>query len=127
MTFDWTHGPLTAGLHHYNAAEYFAAHEAWESVWLTAPQPEKLFLQALIQVTVAFHHLQRSNPLGATRLLTAALHKLEPYPPDFATLNVPLLRDDIRAHLRALTTTLLTAPPNTLTTTQLPPPRIHPL
>ncbi len=118
MTFDWTHGPLAAGLRHYNAAEYFAAHEAWESVWLTAPQPEKLFLQALIQVTVAFHHLSRSNPLGATRLLTAALAKLSPYPPDFATLNVSLLRDDLRAHLRALTT-----PP----TTQLPPPRIHPL
>jgi predicted metal-dependent hydrolase len=119
MTFDWTHGPLAEGLRHYNAANFFAAHEAWESVWLHAPQPEKLFLQALIQVTVAFHHLQRSNPLGATRLLAAALRKLEPYPPDFAHLNVPLLRDDIRDRLRSLTTTPLT--------THLPPPGIHPL
>jgi predicted metal-dependent hydrolase len=118
MTFDWTQGPLAQGLRHYNAREFFAAHEAWESVWLTTPQPEKTFLQGLIQVTVAFHHLQRSNPLGATRLLTAALHKLEPYPPNFATLNVPLLRDDIRDRLQ----TLATAPP----ATQLPPPRIHP-
>jgi hypothetical protein len=115
MTFDWTHGPLADGLRDYNSGEYFAAHEAWESVWLRAPQPEKLFLQALIQVTVAMHHLTQSNPLGATRLLTAALAKLEPYPPGFATLNVPLLRDDIRAHLHLLTNT------------PLPPPRIHPL
>jgi predicted metal-dependent hydrolase len=123
MTFDWTQGPLAQGLRHYNAGEFFAAHEAWESVWLTTPQPEKTFLQGLIQVTVAFHHLQRSNPLGATRLLTAALRKLEPYPPNFATLNVPLLRDDIRAHLDVLSTTSLSEMP----TTRLTAPRIHPL
>ena len=102
MTLDWTRGPLAEGLRLYNAAEYFAAHEAWETVWLTSPEPQKLFLQALIQVTAAFHHLQRSNPLGATRLLTAALRKLEPYPPNFATLNVALLRDDILSHLQSL-------------------------
>jgi predicted metal-dependent hydrolase len=118
MTFNWTHGPLAKGLHDYNSGHYFAAHEAWESVWLHAPQPEKLFLQALIQVTVAFHHLTRQNSLGATRLLTAALHKLEPYPPDFATLNVSLLRDDIRTCLNSLATD---------PTHQLTPPRVHPL
>jgi hypothetical protein len=105
MTFDWTQGPLAEGLRDYNAANFFAAHEAWESVWLHAPQPEKLFLQALIQVTVAHHHLQRDNTVGATRLLTAALRKLEPYPPDFGQIAVPLLRDDIRANLHSLTGT----------------------
>jgi predicted metal-dependent hydrolase len=117
MTFDWSHGPLADGLRHYNAAEFFAAHESWESVWLAAPQPEKLFLQALIQTTVALHHFSRSNHLGATRLLNAALRKLEPYPPDFANLNVPLLRDDIHTCLESLATD-----PHT----QLTPPRIHP-
>ena len=119
MTFDWTHGPLAEGLRDYNSARFFDAHEAWESVWLHAPQPEKLFLQALIQVTVAFHHLQRNNFLGATRLLNAALRKLEPYPSDFGGLAIPLLCDDLRACLHALTTTPLSAP--------LPPPRIQPL
>jgi predicted metal-dependent hydrolase len=121
MTFDWTQGPLAEGLRLYNAGDYFTAHEAWESVWLTAPQPEKLFLQALIQVTVAFHHLSRNNPLGATRLLTAALRKLKPLPPNFANLDVALLRDDIRAHLHTLASPLPTD------TTHLHPPRIHPL
>jgi predicted metal-dependent hydrolase len=96
MTFDWSRGALATGLGHYNAGEFFAAHEAWESVWLTAPQPEKMFLQALIQVTVALHHLQRSNSLGATRLLTAALGKLEPYPTGFGGISTTLLCDDIR-------------------------------
>jgi hypothetical protein len=119
MTFDWTHGPLAEGLLDYNSANFFAAHEAWESVWLTAPQPEKTFLQGLIQVTVAFHHLQRSNPLGATRLLTAALRKLEPHAPTFANLDVDILCDDIRARLQSLTTDPAA--------TQLAPPRILPL
>jgi hypothetical protein len=118
MTFDWTHGPLADGLRHYNAGEFFAAHEAWESVWLTTPQPEKTFLQGLIQVTVAFHHLQRSNPLGATRLLTAALRKLEPYSPTFCGISTTPLCADIRDRLQTLTTD---------PAAQLVPPRIHPL
>jgi predicted metal-dependent hydrolase len=119
MTFDWTHGPLAEGLRHYNAGEFFAAHESWESVWLTTPPPEKTFLQGLIQVTVAFHHLQRGNTLGATRLLTAALRKLEPHAPSFCGISTTPLCDDIRTHLHALA-----ADPST---TPLPPPRIHPL
>jgi hypothetical protein len=119
MNLDWTHGPLAEGLRLYNAADFFAAHEAWESVWLTAPQPEKLFLQGLIQVTVALHHFSRDNRLGTTRLLHAALRKLEPYPPDFAAIDVGLLRDDIRDRLEILST----GEP----VTHLAPPRIHPL
>ena len=120
MTFDWTQGPLAQGLRHYNAGEFFAAHEAWESVWLTTPQPEKTFLQGLIQVTVAFHHLQRSNPIGATRLLTAALRKLEPHSPSFCGISTTPLCDDVRGCLQSLATT----PPTS--TSQLAPPRIHP-
>ena len=119
MTFDWTQGPLAQGLRHYNAGEFFAAHEAWESVWLTTPQPEKTFLQGLIQVTVAFHHLQRSNPLGAIRLLTAALHKLEPHSPSFCGISTTPLCEDIRGCLQSLATT----PPTS--TSQLTPPRIR--
>jgi hypothetical protein len=105
MNLDWTHGPLAEGLRLYNAADFFAAHEAWESVWLTAPQPEKLFLQGLIQVTVALHHFSRDNRLGTTRLLHA--------------IDVGLLRDDIRDRLEILST----GEP----VTHLAPPRIHPL
>jgi len=118
MTFDWTHGPLAEGLHDYNIGEFFAAHEAWESVWLTAPQPEKTFLQGLIQVTVAFHHLYRNNSLGTQRLLHSALRKLETYPPNFCGIDVTLLCNDIRKGLKSLESD----PP----TSQLIPPQINP-
>ena len=75
MKFDWSEGALAEGLRLYDAGEFFTAHEAWESVWLGSPEPEKTFLQGLIQVTAAFHHLQRNNPLGAMLLLQAALKR----------------------------------------------------
>jgi uncharacterized protein len=102
MKFDWTQGALAEGLRLYDAAEFFAAHEAWESVWLLAQEPEKTFLQGLIQVTAAFHHLQRENRLGTSRLLRAALRRLEHYPQDFGGISVNLLCDDIRIWLHTL-------------------------
>jgi predicted metal-dependent hydrolase len=102
MKFDWTEGALAEGLRLYDAGEFFTAHEAWESVWLGLPEPEKTFLQGLIQVTAAFHHLQRNNPLGTMLLLQAALRRLDRYPPGFGGISVTLLRRDIRERLRTL-------------------------
>jgi predicted metal-dependent hydrolase len=102
MKLDWSEGALAEGLRLYDAGEFFTAHEAWESVWLGFPEPEKTFLQGLIQVTAAFHHLQRNNPLGAMLLLQAALRRLDPYPPCFGGISVILLCQDIRERLRTL-------------------------
>jgi predicted metal-dependent hydrolase len=103
MTFDWRRGPLAEGLHLYNSGEYFKAHEEWESVWLSAPEPERTFLQALIQITAAFEHLKRNdNQLGASRLLGHALRRLAPYPAKFGDIDVDLLRTDIRDRLALL-------------------------
>jgi uncharacterized protein len=102
MKFDWTEGPLAEGLRLYHAGEFFAAHEAWESVWLRAQEPQKKFLQGLIQVTAAFHHLQRHNPQGTALLLQAALGRFEGYPACFEGVSVALLCSDIREWLEAL-------------------------
>jgi predicted metal-dependent hydrolase len=72
MKVNRSKGALAEGLRLYNSGELFNAHEQWESVWLTASEPEKTFLQGLIQVTAAFHPLQRDNRLGAALLLQAA-------------------------------------------------------
>jgi hypothetical protein len=104
MNFDWTQGALAEGLRRYHAGQFFAAHEAWESVWLECQEPEKMFLQGLIQVTAAFHHLQRNNPRGTALLLQAALGRLQRYPARFGGISVTLLCDDIREWLQALET-----------------------
>jgi predicted metal-dependent hydrolase len=104
MEFDWTEGNLAEGLRLYHAGEFFTAHEAWEIVWLTSPEPEKTFLQGLIQVTAAFHHLRRDNPLGTLLLLQAALRRLDRYPAFFGGIAVGALCDDIREKLQILET-----------------------
>ena len=61
-----------------------------------------MFLQGLIQVTAAFHHLQRNNSLGTALLLKAALGRIERYPARFGGISVDVLRDDIREWLLVL-------------------------
>jgi hypothetical protein len=101
---DWGSGALAEGLRCYRAKEFFLAHEHWESVWLESQEPEKTFLQALIQTTAAFHHLQRGNRIGTASLLRAALRRLEPYAISFGGVRVGTVRKEIGVWLRALET-----------------------
>jgi uncharacterized protein len=102
MQLDWNCGALAEGLQCYNSGEFFLAHEHWEGVWLKCEQPEKTFLQALIQITAAFHHLQRENLTGAASLLRAALRRLDAFPASFGGIAVEDLRASVRAWLLAL-------------------------
>jgi len=103
MALDWEHGALAQGLECYRRNEFFEAHEYWESVWVRAAVPEQTFLQALIHVTVAFHHLQCGNVEGMTRQLLRAQGKLTEYPADFGGVRVDVLLKSIAAWLRELT------------------------
>lgn len=100
--FDWTQGGLLEGLRCYHSGAFFEAHEHWESVWLAAQEPEKTFLQGLIQVAAAFHHFQSGNCAGTTSLLRSALRRLDGYPEVFAGIVVAPLRVAIRSWLEAL-------------------------
>jgi hypothetical protein len=102
MKLTWNCGALAEGLQCYRDEQFFLAHEHWESVWLKCEEPEKTFLQALIQMTSAFHHFRRDNYRGATSLLTSALRRLEPYAETFEGVEVASLRQEIRTWLQAL-------------------------
>ena len=100
--FDWTSGPLAAGLHCYRTEQFFEAHEHWEAVWLTLHEPEKSFLQSLVQISATFHHLRRGNRVGAISLLTRSLRRLDRSPSSFCSIDVDLIRQQARAWLVAL-------------------------
>lgn len=99
MPLDWIQGELAAGLRCYRNQEFFEAHESWEAVWLRSAEPEKTFLQALIQTTAAFHHFQRKNFIGAASLLRNALRRLESYPAEYGGVAIEPLRQSICAWL----------------------------
>ncbi len=102
MKLDWSGGGLAEGLRCYRKEEFFAAHEHWEGVWLGSQEPEKTFLQAVIQVAAAFHHLQRGNPEGARSLLRRALRRLEAYPASFGGIAVAAFREEVLGWLETL-------------------------
>ena len=104
MSLDWQCGELAEGVRCYRSREFWQAHEHWESVWLRIKEPEKTFLQALIQTAAAFHHLQTGNTRGTVSLLRRALHRLEPYPESFGGIDLGQLRKEAGAWLAALET-----------------------
>src|SRR6202162_4134957 len=90
------------GLEAFNSAHFYDAHEHWEEVWLEPPNPDKMFLQGLIQVAAAFHHYSRANLLGTRNLLQAGLLKLDRFPGVHGGLEIEALREAVRGWLADL-------------------------
>ena len=79
------------GIELFNRGKFFAAHEVLEDVWRAAPQPEKRFLQGLIQIAVGLHHHSRGNLTGARSLLARGAKNLGRYPERYAGMDVAAL------------------------------------
>ena len=113
-----------AGIDLYNAREFHAAHDAWEERWMDEAGPrEKLFLQAMIQSAVAFHHLEINRPGAARRMYQMAKEK-------FARLGTRCFMSldlvDYQAQLdRALSWLETVADPRELTPHEIEPPVIR--
>ena len=75
------------GIAHFNAREFWDAHEAWEEIWLAAESDVDQFLQGLIQIAAAYHHLKRGTFSGGVRLFDAGLRRLRAFPPGFCDLD----------------------------------------
>jgi uncharacterized protein len=73
-------GAFEEGVARFNAGRFWDAHESWEELWLRAEGDDKRFLQGLIQLAAAYHHISRGTMRGAGRLLKAALAKLDSFP-----------------------------------------------
>ena len=113
-----------AGIDLYNSGEFHAAHDAWEERWMgPVAADEKLFLQAMIQSAVAFHHLQIGRPGAARRMYLMAKEK-------FTRLNQPVFMSldlaEYQAQLdRALSWLLSVADPREIEQPEIMPPVIR--
>ena len=83
-----------------NHGLFFEVHELLEPVWFRAAEPTRTALQGLIQVAVAFHHLENGNLEGARSLLILGVAKTAE-----AGMALPL---DTRGWLGELKATLAT-------------------
>jgi hypothetical protein len=80
------------GVEAFNRRDFYAAHDAWESLWLERFGEEKDFLQGLILCAVALHHWGRGNLRGARSRYRLAESKLEPYPDEYWGLDLRRFR-----------------------------------
>src|SRR5687768_17294104 len=113
-----------AGIDLYNEGEFHAAHDAWEERWMGEVGPEeKLFLQAMIQSAVAFHHLDIGRPGAARQMYQRAKEKFEKLGRRvFMSLDL----EDYQRQLDSALSWLLSAPdPRLLTAPQITPPKIR--
>jgi uncharacterized protein len=90
------------GIEQFNGGHFFDAHETWEEIWLRSPEPDKTFLQGIIQVAAAFHHHSRNNLRGARSLLQAGLARLARFPDTHRGIALAALRTSAQAWVAAL-------------------------
>ncbi len=93
---------IARGVELFNAHEFWHAHEAWEEMWLASSGEEKQFLQGLIQLAAAYHHVKRGTLRGAPRLFDAALRRLGGAPDDFFGIDRRAAVDAAARHRDAL-------------------------
>lgn len=86
------------GVEHFNALEFWDAHESWEELWLVAESDLVLFLQGLIQVAAAYHHMKRGTFRGGVRLFDAGLEKLSAFPLRFCGIDRQAVERAAREH-----------------------------
>jgi predicted metal-dependent hydrolase len=86
------------GVEHFNALEFWHAHESWEELWLEAETDVEQFLQGMIQLAAAYHHLKRGTYRGGVRLFDAALRRLEAFPRDFSGIDRTAAEEAARKH-----------------------------
>lgn len=86
------------GVDLFNARKFWEAHEAWEELWLAAESEVVQFLQGLIQLAAAYHHVQRGTLRGAVRLFDAALGRLASFPAEFCGVDRGAAEASARRH-----------------------------
>jgi len=69
------------GIAHFNACDFFEAHETWEELWKEYSGELRLFYKGLIQAAVALHHFGNGNIRGAKKVYLSSRNYLEKYRP----------------------------------------------
>jgi len=106
---DACHVPLSKraieGLELFNQGHYFEAHEVLEDAWNADRTPGREVYRAIIQISVAYLHIERRNYNGAVKMFWRVRQWIDPLPGVCRGVDVAKLREDARtvhANLLAL-------------------------
>ena len=76
------------GIRHFNACDFFEAHEVWEELWTEYRGPARRYYQGLIQAAVALHHFGNGNIRGAKKVYLTSRTYLEEFRPAYQGLDL---------------------------------------
>jgi uncharacterized protein len=88
------------GIDRFNRNAFFEAHESLEAAWRAEPGKVRDLYHGILQLAVAWHHIERGSYPGALHSLARAQHWLADLPSECHGLNVNAIRAQVKA-LRA--------------------------
>jgi predicted metal-dependent hydrolase len=86
---------LDKGVAEFNHGHFFECHDTLEELWSGVRGPGRDFFQGLIQVAVAFYHLDGGNLPGADSMFARALTRLAAYPDRYFGFDLAAQRAEI--------------------------------
>jgi len=86
---------VAQGIQQFNRREFYACHDAIELVWVETPGDERLMYQGLLQIAVAFYHVQQGNWRGGLKMLERGRGKLLPFLPACKGVDLAALLADV--------------------------------
>jgi predicted metal-dependent hydrolase len=93
---------IIVGINLFNDADFFSAHDYFESLWVESNQKDKLFFQGLVQISVGCYHLVSGNLKGALSQLSKGKIKLEKYTPSYKEIELESLLSEIKSLINKL-------------------------
>ncbi|MEB3321289.1 MAG: DUF309 domain-containing protein [Synechococcaceae cyanobacterium] len=93
---------LAAAVDLFNAGDWHACHDGFETLWHECQGPVRPVLQGILQIAVAELHRERGNRRGATVLMGEGLGRLRGCGAEALGLRLEPLRLAARARLEAL-------------------------
>jgi len=82
------------GIALFNARDYFGAHEALETAWREEPGAVRDVYRGILQVGLAYYHIQRLNYRGAVKMFQRCRQWLAPFPDTCRGIDLGQLRSD---------------------------------
>jgi predicted metal-dependent hydrolase len=99
------------GVLEFNRGYFYECHDTLEDMWTGLRGPSRDFFQGLIQVSVAFYHLDNGNREGATSMIQRALKRFAKYPDRYFGFDLGTHRAELHAWLERIRDEALPPPP----------------
>lgn len=84
------------GIDLFDRGLYFEAHEALETAWRAEVDPVRELYRGILQVGLAYLHIQRGNYPGAVKMFQRSYQWLDPFPAVCCGIHVGQFRRDYR-------------------------------